>query len=560
MVTRERHFARAPLARLDDEPEVEIHSVTTLCSATPYPLTLVDIGEHGVKMLSDFQDDDLSRKEQLLCKTGNEKKQTFALSANQPTCCLLLGNKSEVLVKQVNAGETSAREATEALLSSKPSPWRPEEGITDENKANNALGERGVSVPGSESAGGTNGGEPVESELLFVDEEYLFDNWRVRETMKTNMNSPEILQKSVETEQFTLEKPPKTEHVQVKQKLEYPELVGSTSNNCNKNLSQRVKINSTTDSAASVSANTCNELEDKGPDYTDPVLQRMTSAKEAQKSSDGASGHTNSDEQCQSRVCEDLQKPEYRKTQWEEGLKVKDATHAVPCFVVRRHRNRRPWRWRLTRKRLMSFIFKYCLFVINFFFWVTSVVAIVIGAWVLKERGQLVRDSASFYLDPSAMLCSVGAVAFLVAFVGCLGALRENICLLKTFQVSMIVVLLFEATIGAVVFIFYAMPQVRQHIKAGAEGVIKMAVRLYHDDVELQLWIDLIQKELKCCGASNTDAGYLDWKENPYFNCTPYNPSVERCAVPRSCCIIERGDYINDMCGFDTTNKEVRPS
>lgn len=63
---------------------------------------------------------------------------------------------------------------------------------------------------------------------------------------------------------------------------------------------------------------------------------------------------------------------------------------------------------------------------------VTSVVAIVIGAWVLKERGQLVRDSASFYLDPSAMLCSVGAVAFLVAFVGCLGALRENICLLKT--------------------------------------------------------------------------------------------------------------------------------
>lgn len=63
---------------------------------------------------------------------------------------------------------------------------------------------------------------------------------------------------------------------------------------------------------------------------------------------------------------------------------------------------------------------------------VTSVVAIVIGAWVLKERGQLVRDAASFYLDPSAMLCSVGAVAFLVAFVGCLGALRENICLLKT--------------------------------------------------------------------------------------------------------------------------------
>ena len=62
---------------------------------------------------------------------------------------------------------------------------------------------------------------------------------------------------------------------------------------------------------------------------------------------------------------------------------------------------------------------------------VTSVAAIVMGAWVLSERGHLVRDSASFFLDPSAMLCLLGALTFLVAFCGCLGALRENVRLLK---------------------------------------------------------------------------------------------------------------------------------
>ena len=40
--------------------------------------------------------------------------------------------------------------------------------------------------------------------------------------------------------------------------------------------------------------------------------------------------------------------------------------------------------------------------------------------------------------------------------------------------------------------------------------------------------------QFKCCGLSQS--GYLDWSQNEYFNCTKTNPSVERCAVPFSCC------------------------
>lgn len=38
--------------------------------------------------------------------------------------------------------------------------------------------------------------------------------------------------------------------------------------------------------------------------------------------------------------------------------------------------------------------------------------------------------------------------------------------------------------------------------------------------------------QFKCCGWNN----YTDWSWNLYFNCTPSNPSTERCSVPFSCC------------------------
>ncbi|KAJ8249870.1 hypothetical protein COCON_G00230860 [Conger conger] len=53
--------------------------------------------------------------------------------------------------------------------------------------------------------------------------------------------------------------------------------------------------------------------------------------------------------------------------------------------------------------------------------------------------------------------------------------------------------------------------------------------------------------QFKCCGWNN----YTDWSWNLYFNCTPENPSTERCAVPFSCCAPIPGEVvINTMCGF----------
>ncbi|KAJ8382878.1 hypothetical protein SKAU_G00036560 [Synaphobranchus kaupii] len=76
--------------------------------------------------------------------------------------------------------------------------------------------------------------------------------------------------------------------------------------------------------------------------------------------------------------------------------------------------------------------------------------------------------------------------------------------------------------------------------------IINNAILHYRDDLDLQNLIDFGQKEFACCGGIT----YTDWTQNLYFNCTPDNPSRERCSVPYSCCLQSNVEVvINTMCG-----------
>ena len=58
-------------------------------------------------------------------------------------------------------------------------------------------------------------------------------------------------------------------------------------------------------------------------------------------------------------------------------------------------------------------------------------VAVGLGLWVLTDKGKIISDGSNFYLDPTIMIVIVGGITFVVAFLGCVGALRENLLLLK---------------------------------------------------------------------------------------------------------------------------------
>lgn len=59
-----------------------------------------------------------------------------------------------------------------------------------------------------------------------------------------------------------------------------------------------------------------------------------------------------------------------------------------------------------------------------------GVLAIGVFAWVEKQMFQNIGELSNFFIDPGLIFMIVGAVIFIIGFAGCVGALRENTCLL----------------------------------------------------------------------------------------------------------------------------------
>ncbi|CAJ1059593.1 tetraspanin-33 [Xyrichtys novacula] len=130
---------------------------------------------------------------------------------------------------------------------------------------------------------------------------------------------------------------------------------------------------------------------------------------------------------------------------------------------------------------------------------------------------------------------------FLITFLGCFGALRNIICLLKTFLVILTAILLLQIAAGVVGYLFTDMVMER------TEKLMMRAVVRYREDPDLENAIDFVQKKFQCCGVES----YKDWSQNVYFECSDTNPSLEACGVPFSCCVgLQNQTVLNTMCGY----------
>nr|DBA31448.1 TPA: hypothetical protein GDO54_007296 [Pyxicephalus adspersus] len=176
----------------------------------------------------------------------------------------------------------------------------------------------------------------------------------------------------------------------------------------------------------------------------------------------------------------------------------------------------------------VSPVVKYLLFFFNMLFWVISLVMVGIGVYArLLKHAEAAM--ACLAIDPALLLIAVGILMFLITFCGCIGSLRENICLLQSVSSTKSSFFLAQYT-----------------ARGKVSEVISNAIVHYRDDLDLQNLIDFGQKEFNCCGGIS----YKDWSQNIYFNCSSENRSRERCSVPYSCCLPEEDEtVINTMCG-----------
>ena len=61
-----------------------------------------------------------------------------------------------------------------------------------------------------------------------------------------------------------------------------------------------------------------------------------------------------------------------------------------------------------------------------------GILAIGVYAWYEKQMFQNIGTltQTEFFVDPGLIFMIVGAIIFIIGFSGCVGALRENTCLL----------------------------------------------------------------------------------------------------------------------------------
>jgi CD63 antigen len=170
-------------------------------------------------------------------------------------------------------------------------------------------------------------------------------------------------------------------------------------------------------------------------------------------------------------------------------------------------------------------LLKYLIFVFNFFFFLTGVALISVGAYMKIEMANYLNFLDDAYFNSSILFIILGVVILVIGFFGCCGACTENACMMFTFGSLLAVVVVIEIGVAIAVYVFRndAHQVITQKMKEGMEH--------YGTGPDFQgvteTW-NQIQFDLKCCGVEN----YRDW----------FSPNITfsklsgRKDVPDSCC------------------------
>ncbi|CAG01310.1 unnamed protein product [Tetraodon nigroviridis] len=151
----------------------------------------------------------------------------------------------------------------------------------------------------------------------------------------------------------------------------------------------------------------------------------------------------------------------------------------------------------------------------NFLCFICGVAVLGLGIYLLIsfKIAALTPSLAKFNI--ASILVVVGIVITCVSFLGFMGALKENRCLLLTFFLLLFFMLLLELT--AACYLLLYQNQVGEMLKKELRDGLEKAKAQNRSSPDVFYEWDLLQNNLRCCGLNNrTDWGSI---------------------VPHSCCL-----------------------
>lgn len=111
-----------------------------------------------------------------------------------------------------------------------------------------------------------------------------------------------------------------------------------------------------------------------------------------------------------------------------------------------------------------------------------------------------------------SIVIAIGAFILIIAIFGCFGALQSNICLLETYSICLLVLVLFQVILASMVFLFI------DDIQKDAARSFSKLWRSRGTSRDSSMMVYLIQESLQCCG---------------YKGSSDYTAEF----LPKSCCL-----------------------
>lgn len=160
-------------------------------------------------------------------------------------------------------------------------------------------------------------------------------------------------------------------------------------------------------------------------------------------------------------------------------------------------------------------VIKYILFVFNLIFAISGIGIIAAGAVVLADVGEFTHFVEGRIMAPPIVLIVAGAIVFVIAFLGCYGAIKEHYNMLIAFAAALLIIFVIELAVGIAAAVF------RNDFSMAMKDSLKESIKNY-TDADKQAW-DNVHRKLQCCGVD----GPNDW--------SPINGFMG--VFPSSCCM-----------------------
>lgn len=151
---------------------------------------------------------------------------------------------------------------------------------------------------------------------------------------------------------------------------------------------------------------------------------------------------------------------------------------------------------------------KYLMFVFNFIFWLVGCALLAVGIWVkVDERSfmKVIEDpGVAGHVSVTAwVVIIIGSTIMVLGFLGCCGAIRESQCMLATFFTTLFII--FAALLAVGIYVYMNFKQDPAQLKEALSKPLRDCVRDYNNVTSCRERLDLLHKDLNCCGAEKGD-------------------------------------------------------